>query len=449
MYELVVAAFESVRIGTSASLRSALYAQQAACGSEFRAVYALALEFQKADRSKMAQVLPNIQGWARAEQTLALVLLFELVCGAGRVRMTDKSSAQNVLPAFHLPQKVHDQVRAMGLTLDGKEVKLAVQRKFGSFESARRALKQPQELAALAPRLRFARWNGLAFPDGVEQMRKELEALGFLFVSNENAVLNSDSATAFTQDVTVPELFAFNPRAKLYDCPLVTSGALILQDKGSCLAAAALLDGLSEIFHGDDNGKTPVILDACAAPGNKSLHAAHLASRRAVFEKTQVANNPVVVAVERDATRFNLLCERVAAHAGSEWVLCLNADFLAIRPNHEALANVTVRAILLDPSCSGSGMRSRSDIGSDRPIDVARLQRLCAFQKTALVHALCDFPDALRVYVGVVRLFYSFVIKTLQSCLVVPTVSKSFPHPDCELQRSAYDFSFLPYEISG
>jgi putative methyltransferase len=80
------------------------------------------------------------------------------------------------------------------------------------------------------------------------------------------------------------------------------------------------------------------------------------------------------------------------------------ADFLSVDP---AATHPTVRAVLLDPSCSGSGTatadvdaalaRILTALGGAPPAPRGdRVARLAAFQLTALRHAL-SFPGAVRV----------------------------------------------------
>ena len=75
------------------------------------------------------------------------------------------------------------------------------------------------------------------------------------------------------------------PFTELHDHSLVRSGALILQDKASCLAPAALAPRPGEL-----------VLDCCAAPGNKTTQLAALA-----------APGGRVIACERDARRAGVL----------------------------------------------------------------------------------------------------------------------------------------------
>lgn len=167
-------------------------------------------------------------------------------------------------------------------------------------------------------------------------------------------------------DPHVPDLFEFPPsRAKKVAAhPSVARGRLVLQDKASCFPALILV--------GDAPPST--ILDACAAPGNKTSHLAALAP------------SARVLALDRDPDRFSLLEARLKL-AGALNVEARLGDFLTIDPR-----DYPVTAILLDPSCSGSGT-----LDHPPPKDRDRLERLAGFQLKALVKALTAFPDVTRV----------------------------------------------------
>ena len=175
------------------------------------------------------------------------------------------------------------------------------------------------------------------------------------------------------------------PQAELHEHALVRTDVLILQDKASCLAPAALAPTRGEL-----------ILDCCAAPGNKTTQLAALA-----------APGGLVLACERDARRAGVLRAR-AAQAAGDAVRVLQTDFLAIDPTSDPYCRVT--AVQLDPTCSGSGMVERANYqlaegGGEEPGGggvpaargrAARLLELGAFQLELLVHAL-SFPAAERV----------------------------------------------------
>ena len=180
------------------------------------------------------------------------------------------------------------------------------------------------------------------------------------------------------QDGLLPDLLVFPPGTDLHDHPLVEAGALILQSKASCMPAHALRPQPGW-----------AVVDACAAPGNKTTHLAALMGNRGSIQAFEVgllaawagdlqcSNGPVhgqpapprqpaasqscLPAVtccvqpplpQKDARR----CERLrgnAAATGSTIIAARCADFLATDPEAPEFAGV--EAVLLDPSCSGSG----------------------------------------------------------------------------------------------
>ncbi|KAJ8603589.1 hypothetical protein CTAYLR_004835 [Chrysophaeum taylorii] len=163
-----------------------------------------------------------------------------------------------------------------------------------------------------------------------------------------------------SEDPHVPGLLEFEAADAKRLLPFVEAGRLVLQDKGSCFPAQALV--------GEAPRPPKAVLDACAAPGNKATHAASL------FGGT-------VYALDRDPERLRVLEER-ASLVGAATVEPILADFLGVDPRE--FNDVT--AILLDPSCSG-GHRVSPD----------RLARLAKFQLMALTKALTEFPNVDRV----------------------------------------------------
>src|SRR5438105_133269 len=110
----------------------------------------------------------------------------------------------------------------------------------------------------LAPELRvahrtprYARVNTLRQSE--EAVRAALEQEGYTY------------GREVTADPDVPALLTFPPATDLHAHPLVESGALILQDKASCFPALVLAPQPG--WH---------VVDACAAPGNKTTHLAAL-----------------------------------------------------------------------------------------------------------------------------------------------------------------------------
>lgn len=141
-------------------------------------------------------------------------------------------------------------------------------------------------------------------------------------------------------------------------------GRIIFQDKASCFPAT-LLDPRSDGSIAGD------VIDACSAPGNKTTHLTALlaAAVTEVSSESGEANDekrrPKIFAVERDPTRSKTL-QKMITTAGCTSSTCPvdvqplpNQDFLRLSPNDPRFAEVS--SILLDPSCSGSGIIGRDD----------------------------------------------------------------------------------------
>ena len=157
------------------------------------------------------------------------------------------------------------------------------------------------------------------------------------------------------KDNHIPNLLALPPRTELTKTEAYKKGELVLQDKASCFPAYLLL-GSSNTYEGGD------ILDACAAPGNKTTHLASILSQQSVVADSVEPNSkPIVFACERDQFR-SLILEKMASLSGAGDIITILAkqDFLALDPNDARFANVT--HLLLDPSCSGSGIVGRDDM---------------------------------------------------------------------------------------
>jgi 25S rRNA (cytosine2278-C5)-methyltransferase len=146
-------------------------------------------------------------------------------------------------------------------------------------------------------------------------------------------------------DENIPNLLAIPAHVDVTSSKAYKSGKLILQDKASCFPAY-LLDP------GADDGTA---IDACAAPGNKTTHIA------AILKEKDAAENGVI-ACEKDALRAQTL-QKMVKLAGGEEIITIKAkqDFLRLDPSAKEFEAVT--ALLLDPSCSGSGIVGRDEGG--------------------------------------------------------------------------------------
>ncbi|XP_021744113.1 probable 28S rRNA (cytosine-C(5))-methyltransferase [Chenopodium quinoa] len=195
----------------------------------------------------------------------------------------------------------------------------------------------------------------------------------------DSAIKELGKKCTVKKDDLVPDLLILPPGVDLHDHPLVTSGSVFLQGKASSMVAVAL-------------GPQPgwQVLDACSAPGNKTAHLAAL-----------MKGKGKIVACELNADRVKLLQNTINV-AGAKNVEVHLGNFLNIDPEDPAFSKL--RAILLDPSCSGSGTAAErldhllpSHTNNKAGVsDVIRLTNLSAFQKKALKHAL-SFPTVERI----------------------------------------------------
>jgi len=119
------------------------------------------------------------------------------------------------------------------------------------------------------------------------------------------------------------------------------------------------------------------LLDATAAPGNKTTHLASLAN-----------STGTVFACERDEKRWKILQSRTDLIA-PEKITTLHMDYLTTESTDAKFANVM--GILLDPSCSGSGIVSQPDRIEEEENEktkTERLTNLSNFQLLALIHSM-------------------------------------------------------------
>ncbi|KAI7247595.1 hypothetical protein KC317_g7100, partial [Hortaea werneckii] len=139
-------------------------------------------------------------------------------------------------------------------------------------------------------------------------------------------------------DKHIPNLLAISPNIDLTTTKAYKSGQIILQDKASCFPAYLLDPSPTE---GD-------VIDACAAPGNKTTHLA------AILAEND-NQNAKVIACEKNDLRSQTLT-KMTKLAGGEKSITVKAkqDFMRLDPSAKEFRNVT--ALLLDPSCSGSGI---------------------------------------------------------------------------------------------
>lgn len=127
------------------------------------------------------------------------------------------------------------------------------------------------------------------------------------------------------------------------------------------------------------------IIDACAAPGNKTSHMAALLHNHSLNKNGKCK----IYAYDRDKLRCKLLQSRIT-QAGADKIVSVECNnFLNIDVQDHKFSRLS--SILLDPSCSGSGVIRALDRvleakkrKSDEDNDDSRLQNLRQFQISAI-----------------------------------------------------------------
>ncbi|XP_052753734.1 28S rRNA (cytosine-C(5))-methyltransferase [Galleria mellonella] len=178
----------------------------------------------------------------------------------------------------------------------------------------------------------------------------------------------------FTQDYHVKTVFVFPSGTKLHEHELYLENKIILQDKATALAVHLLAPPTGS-----------VVLDMCAAPGMKTTQLA-----------AYMRNEGKIYAVERNEKRYKTLCDFVEK-THSKCVETIHKDSLEIKRGEMD----DVEYILLDPSCSGSGM----ELCVHNYIDATRLSKLTSLQEKFLKHAMNAFPKAKRIVYSTCSLF--------------------------------------------
>ncbi|KAL5115707.1 hypothetical protein ACEQ8H_006419 [Pleosporales sp. CAS-2024a] len=152
-------------------------------------------------------------------------------------------------------------------------------------------------------------------------------------------------AKVYYEDANIPNLLALPSRINLGRTEAYAKGHIIFQDKASCFPAC-LLDLSADDGH---------VIDGCAAPGNKTTHLAAIVS-----SLNGLNDGQKVIAFERDEKRTATL-QKMVKLASADGIVSIKgaSDFLSAKPHSDEFANIG--AIVLDPSCSGTGIVGRDD----------------------------------------------------------------------------------------
>lgn len=163
---------------------------------------------------------------------------------------------------------------------------------------------------------------------------------------------------AWFKDPYVDGLYGIHPTFPVIKTDLYKNGSLIIQDRASCFPVA--------IMNPDNTRK---YIDACSAPGNKTTLLAASAEH--------------VDAFERDKKRALTLQKMIKVAGLSDRVTVLVQDFTKADPQDYP----DIAGLIVDPSCSGSGIFGRDSLDSKKE-DESRLLKLAEFQYIIMSHAL-------------------------------------------------------------
>lgn len=219
---------------------------------------------------------------------------------------------------------------------------------------------------------RYIRVNTLK--TSVESVINHFESKGYI----ASPGLDENKKLVIAKDPHIRNLLILPPNTDLHDSKMLLNGSIIIQDKASCFPAFIL-----------NPPKNSIVIDACAAPGNKTSHLS------AIME-----NSGRIYAFDKDKRRLDTLI-KLTRRAGCTNIEPLHISFLDCDPSMYS----NVEYVLLDPSCSGSGIVGRMDhLIEDEEEEqdeefgngAERLDLLANFQKEALLHAL-SFPNVKKV----------------------------------------------------
>ncbi|KAJ6779902.1 hypothetical protein PWT90_06265 [Aphanocladium album] len=214
------------------------------------------------------------------------------------------------------------------------------------------ALKEQIDRAAAGEEAEIPRWVRINTIKTTVEEQLDTTFKGYEQVTSIEEVLAPSTTPASGKqrriliDPHIPNLVAITQGIDLSKTEAYSSGKIIFQDKASCFPAY-LLDPLPE--DGD-------VVDGCAAPGNKTTHLAAICHARRPDFETQESQK--IFAFEKDKRRSQTLTKMVKIAGSQGWTrVGFGQDFCQVDPTGDQFAKVG--ALLLDPSCSGSGIVGR------------------------------------------------------------------------------------------
>ncbi|GAA5998974.1 hypothetical protein JCM5350_004632 [Sporobolomyces pararoseus] len=340
---------------------------------------------------------------APSPENLALVMVHDLLFAKRGLSLAKEHKVRKKLEKYK-PQleKENEKEKRKKRVATNEGLQIALPEKIASsLEGIGKGKKKEHDLERFASEeggintageIRWLRVNTLIWT--VESAVEWLEKGGWTMFEEVDEMLAAAQSQprVFALDAHIEPLLAFPSSLVLTTLSAYQDGRLIAQDKASCMPAWVLLApvladledaaerGESEEEEKEKKGKKNLlkVLDATAAPGNKTTMAAAM-----------LGSEGKVIACERDQGRFKVFKDM--------YVQPMNVDFLSLNPEDPKFKNVS--HILVDPSCSGSGIPSRLDHLVPSIPDsenLSRIKALSNFQLAILSHAL-RFSGAKRV----------------------------------------------------
>uniref|UniRef100_A0A914HWZ8 Large ribosomal subunit protein mL44 n=1 Tax=Globodera rostochiensis TaxID=31243 RepID=A0A914HWZ8_GLORO len=259
--------------------------------------------------------------------------------------------------------------------------------------------------ASLLPRYVRVNTNRTSFSQAVEQLERDgwrLRRLkkGITPSKYRKLVSNLERPKVYA-DPHIDDLLIFPRGVDLHDYCLVVEGALILQDKASCLSAFVLQP---------EPGASA--MDVCAAPGMKTTHLAAI-----------MQNRGKIWAFDRDQKRVELM-RQIIDKTGTNIVNEACIDFL--RVNLLDAKYKKVKFVVVDPPCSGSGMAKRGEHFDEfeKP-DEQRVKALANLQVMLLKHAF-RLPSLQRLVYSTCSVHWPENEGVILEVLSIPAISNRF-----------------------
>ncbi|KAJ1337440.1 25S rRNA (cytosine2278-C5)-methyltransferase [Microdochium nivale] len=294
-------------------------------------IYALAVESCKwsAVLKEVIEATDLLRHERKLSPVLALLLVHDHLISKGGI----------ALPATHGLRAAIERHKAR---LGSELTRARIRRKAGSIEQLRDQVTA-EYLEATGAYPRWVRVNTIR-----STLEDQLDGTfrDFNRVQTIKEVTLTPGCKNLYLDAHVPNLVAISPAYEIIKTDAYKNGDIILQDKASCFPAYLL------------NPVVGDVIDSCSAPGNKTTHVAAIVRSR-VAEGEQCIQK--VFAFEKDKARSRTLEKMVRIAGGDEIVrMSFGQDFLKVDPLSPLYDNVT--CLLLDPSCSGSGIVGRDNM---------------------------------------------------------------------------------------